>query len=195
MSLVKTACREANFMQLRKVFRCAKYLISPYRWAGLLVTCTSPDRKVLLIRRAFNPGKGTWSVPGGKLDNQDGPNNHTRYLNGAVREFAEEMLGAREHDSSEIKAQLFAKAMRWELVDANRRLKSMPFHESGIGWFFRFRTFLLEVEREDTLQLDKVFPNAEIADWGWHRIDKIPVAPYYYLSKSLKSFTRRSLLD
>ncbi len=133
MSLVKTAYREANFMQLRKVFRCAKYLISPYRWAGLLVTCTSPDRKVLLIRRAFNPGKGTWSVPGGRLDNQDGPNNVTRYLSGAVREFTEEMLGAREHDSSEIKAQLFAKAMRWELVDANRRLKSMPFHESGIG--------------------------------------------------------------
>jgi hypothetical protein len=105
------------------------------------------------------------------------------------------MLGAREHDSSEIKAQLFAKAMRWELVDANRRLKSMPFHESGIGWFFRFRTFLLEVEREDTLQLEKVFPNAEIADWGWHRIDKIPVAPYYYLRKSLISFTRRGLLN
>jgi hypothetical protein len=104
-------------------------------------------------------------------------------------------FGAREDDSFEVKAQLFAKAMRWQPDVANLRLKSMPFHESGIGWFFRFRTFLLQEEREDALQLNKVFPSAEIADWGWHRIDEIPVAPYYYLSNSLKSFTRRGVLN
>lgn len=43
-----------------------------------------PDGRLLLVRRANEPGRGLWSVPGGRVE--DGEDDHTA----VVRELAEE---------------------------------------------------------------------------------------------------------
>ncbi len=75
------------FMKLHDLFYKLMNL-KPYKGAGLLLLAQLPNGKkfILLGKRKHNPGKGTWSFPGGKKEINDQNLAHT-----ALRESREEI--------------------------------------------------------------------------------------------------------
>jgi 8-oxo-dGTP pyrophosphatase MutT (NUDIX family) len=60
----------------------------PYKGGGVLFFRRQPDgsKKILIFRRNHQPGKGLFSIPGGKMDASD----HGSYVRCAIRETWEE---------------------------------------------------------------------------------------------------------
>lgn len=78
--------------------------IKPYHGAGLLLW-TKEDHNIFVVlgKRSINPGRGKWSIPGGKWDREDDSydkNGKPNYLRTALRETKEEIsLVIKENDN------------------------------------------------------------------------------------------------
>src|SRR4051794_3623675 len=94
-----------------------------YRGAGVLFAApdTAGAVRLLLGRRLYQPGAGTWTVPGGGMDDKDGDD----FRRCAAREVFEETVGLPELD-----------ALRVQLLD---RLKSAPESRIHVPFAFDFR--------------------------------------------------------
>ena len=72
--------------------RYLKYLLKPYQWAGLMLAKPVIGDEFLLIKRANHPGKGTWSIPGGKIEGNDSNQSMNKFLSSAIRRSCRQQL-------------------------------------------------------------------------------------------------------
>jgi 8-oxo-dGTP pyrophosphatase MutT (NUDIX family) len=115
-----------KFQSIKKAIkRCLSE--GPYRGGGVLFFRRHPDgsRTILLFRRSHQPGKGLFSIPGGKMDASD----HGSFVRCAIRETWEEtrlnILPGEVEGAITISLPCF----RWktQLVPFNGRMTDMRF--------------------------------------------------------------------
>jgi 8-oxo-dGTP pyrophosphatase MutT (NUDIX family) len=99
----------------------------PYRGGGVLFFRRQPDgsRTILLFRRNHQPGKGLFSIPGGKMDTCD----HNSFVNCAIRETWEETRLNILPEDVEGVISISLPCFRWktQLVPLNGRIADIRF--------------------------------------------------------------------
>jgi ADP-ribose pyrophosphatase YjhB (NUDIX family) len=117
--------------------------IKPYYGAGLLLWMRDEQGmlNVLLGKRSIEPGKGKWSIPGGKWDDKKDIDTHGNpdYLKTALRETKEEIKFIINHDETFIhlwNSQIpffHYSVYAYQLPDRRKFNHNHEFSE--IGWF------------------------------------------------------------
>ena len=167
-----------------------KYLLKPYRWSGLLLAKPGPVVELLLIKRGNHPGKGTWSIPGGKVEAKDTHHGFDAFLCSAIREFTEEMLGIPTCASSREKLNAFFSAIGESEKPFLNKSNNLPCHTAGFPWLFSSKTFLYQLP-SNVFNDHQIRPNWEIADWGWFPMNQLPIPLFCYMPSTVKALGKR----
>lgn len=98
---------------MKKALTYLRRLITdkPYRGAGILLYRLRPDGgfNILLFKRAIHPGKGRYSITGGRLDAYE----RGSFLAGAIRETREECGLAVREDEARMTLKTWLPGFRW----------------------------------------------------------------------------------
>lgn len=111
----------------------------PYQIATLLY-CFNQQDEVLLLERAFEPNRGLWSPPGGKLHMADGESPYACACREAREEMALNLQPADLHLSGLVSEHGYAGESHWLmfLFEIKLRLQTLPPpHREGRFQFFR----------------------------------------------------------
>ena len=140
--------------------------IKPYHGAGLLLWSQDAQGKifVLLGERVINPGKGKWSIPGGRWDHRKDidENGNPDYLKTALREIQEEVIFSIDHDET-----------------------FMPLWSSRIP-FFNFVVYGYRM-----LERRQFNHNYEFSEVGWFAVDALPTPCELFVRTQVASLVKR----
>ncbi|RME91942.1 MAG: NUDIX hydrolase [Candidatus Hydrogenedentota bacterium] len=132
----------------------------PYKGAGILFLCETPQGKeILLGKRKYSP-KGVWSIPGGGMDRQD----KGSFLQCAVRETREE-LGKHPIVEQELEAWLQKEATGEKIPSFSIPLIA-----------FQWKTFYVYLPEKPN-DWPKYFH--EFFEVSWFALDALPQKTYF----------------
>lgn len=138
------------------------------RYSGIIVKA---NNKVLLCKRN-NDGSlpGEWSIPGGKLEDNETP------IDGAVREFYEET-------NLKVNSPLNLCGMLKRYTRDGKNVKGLMY------------TFLMEVDEEMTPDLENAYDGSEHTECGYFSYDELPKPIGVELKRLLKGILKEKNVD
>jgi 8-oxo-dGTP diphosphatase len=138
------------------------------RYSGIIVKA---NNKVLLCKRN-NDGSlpGEWSIPGGKLEDNETP------IDGAVREFYEET-------NLKVNSPLNLCGMLKRYTRDGKNVKGLMY------------TFLMEVDKEMNPDLENAYDGSEHTECGYFSYDELPKPIGSELKRLLKGIIKEKNID
>ena len=138
------------------------------RYSGIIVKA---NNKVLLCKRN-NDGSlpGEWSIPGGKLEDNETP------IDGAVREFYEET-------NLKVNSPLNLCGMLKRYTRDGKNVKGLMY------------TFLMEVDKEMNPDLENAYDGSEHTECGYFSYDELPKPIGVELKRLLKGILKEKNVD
>jgi 8-oxo-dGTP diphosphatase len=138
------------------------------RYSGIIVNA---NNKVLLCKRN-NDGSlpGEWSIPGGKLEDNETP------IDGAVREFYEET-------NLKVNSPLNLCGMLKRYTRDGKNVKGLMY------------TFLMEVDGEMNPDLENAYDGSEHTECGYFSYDELPKPIGVELKRLLKGILKEKNVD
>ena len=138
------------------------------RYSGIIV---KSNNKVLLCKRNnYGSLPGEWSIPGGKLEDNETP------IDGAAREFHEET-------NLNVNSPLNLCGMIRRYTRDGKNVKGLMY------------TFLMEVDEEMTPDLENAYDGSEHTECGYFSYDELPKPIGEQLKELIKGVLRKKNID